>query len=319
MNSILNAEQIRRATEAIHDLVAPSPLIRSSSLSKLIHGNVYLKLESLNICGSFKPRGAFWKLSQLVKSKTVHGVITMSAGNHAQAVAYMAREFGVKAIIYMPENASPLKVERTMKLGAEIKFNGQTLNDSEAIVNQRVSAEGLDLIHPYDDWDIITGQGSIAVEICEALDKVDSVIVPMGGGGLIGGIATYFKAVFPHVNMIGVQNTYSPTIAQILAPEVIPNITSPSKSLADGISVKGRGAITLPIVQENVQEFVVLDEFLIAQAIKWCLQNEHLVAEGAGAAGVGAILHNPKHYSGQNVVVIISGGNIDNDVLKTLL
>lgn len=316
---VINAEHINSAAKVIHTMLSPTPLILSYGLSQLIQGKVYLKLENLQTCQSFKTRGAFWKFQHLSANALKKGVVTMSAGNHAQAVAFMAKEFGTKAFIYMPENASPTKVERTLKLGAQVYFFGQSLNDSEPLVRKKIIEEELEFLHPYDDIDIITGQGSIAVELFNTLDNIDSILIPVGGGGLASGIASYTHAVSPTTQIIGIQSHYCPMLARELAPEAIPELRHPLKTLADGIAVKGKGNISLPILRNHIFDMIVVDEFLIGQAIRWAINQERLVVEGAGAVGISAILQNPKRFLGQIVVIIISGGNLDNNSLMQLL
>ncbi len=312
----LGLEEIRRAAETIRGQVVRTPLVPAERLSQLLGMRLHLKLETLQATGSFKDRGALNKLSSLSEEQRRLGVIAMSAGNHAQGVAFYAQRLGIPATIVMPEFAPFLKVERTRAYGARVVLTGDTLDASAVAAREIAAAEGLTFVHPYDDEAIIAGQGTIGLELLEDLPDVEAVVIPIGGGGLCSGIATAIKALRPEVRIFGVEVALFPSMFQALrglAP------TAGGTTLADGIAVKNPGGLTKPIVSELVEEILLVDELAVENAICLLAEQQKLVAEGAGAAGVAALLAQPERFRGMTVATLLCGGNIDVRLLSAVL
>jgi threonine dehydratase len=309
-------KEIRAAAELVRGQVVRTPLVRAERLAQLTGCELYLKLESLQATGSFKDRGAFVKLSSLDAAQRKRGVIAMSAGNHAQGVAYFAQKLGIPATIVMPEFAPYLTVERTRGFGARVLLTGDTLDASAVAAREIAQKEGLAFVHPYDDERIVAGQGTIGLELIEDLPSLDAVVVPIGGGGIISGIALAAKALKPEIRLYGVEVDRFPSMFQALRG--LPP-TAGGTTLADGIAVKNPGKITLPIIRELVEEVLIVDEPAIEIAICALAEQQKLVAEGAGAAGVAAILAQPQRFAGKKVAAILCGGNIDVRLLSAVL
>jgi len=308
--------EIRQAAALVRGQVVRTPLVKAERLSQQLGCELYLKLENLQATGSFKDRGAFVKLSSLAPEQRRRGVIAMSAGNHAQGVAYFAQRLGIPATIVMPEFAPFLKVERTRSFGARVLLAGDTLDASAVAARELAEKEGFAFVHPYDDERIIAGQGTIGLELIEDLAELDAVIVPIGGGGIISGIALATKALKPSIRLFGVEVAQFPSMYQALRG--LP-ATSGGTTLADGIAVKNPGKLTLPIIQELVQEVLIVDEPAIEQAICSLAEQQKLVAEGAGAAGVAALLAEPQRFAGLKIAAVLCGGNIDVRLFSTVL
>jgi len=308
--------EIRQAAALVRGQVVRTPLVKAERLSQQLGCELYLKLENLQATGSFKDRGAFVKLSSLTPEQRRRGVIAMSAGNHAQGVAYFAQRLGIPATIVMPEFAPFLKVERTRSFGARVLLAGDTLDASAVAARELAEKEGFAFVHPYDDERIIAGQGTIGLELIEDLAELDAVIVPIGGGGIISGIALATKALKPSIRLFGVEVAQFPSMYQALRG--LP-ATSGGTTLADGIAVKNPGKLTLPIIQELVQEVLIVDEPAIEQAICSLAEQQKLVAEGAGAAGVAALLAEPQRFAGLKIAAVLCGGNIDVRLFSTVL
>jgi threonine dehydratase len=308
--------EIRQAAELLQGQVVRTPLVKAERLSQQLGCELYLKLESLQATGSFKDRGAFVKLSSLSAEQRQRGVIAMSAGNHAQGVAYFAQRLGIPATIVMPEFAPFLKVERTKSFGARVMLTGDTLDASAVAARELAQKEGLAFVHPYDDERIIAGQGTIGLELLEDLAALDVVIVPIGGGGIISGIALAAKALKPSIRIVGVEVAKFPSMYEALRG--LP-ATSGGTTLADGIAVKNPGRLTLPIIKELVEEVLIVDEPAVEQAICALAEQQKLVAEGAGAAGVAALLAQPERFAGLKVAAVLCGGNIDVRLFSTVL
>ncbi|MCX6685702.1 MAG: threonine ammonia-lyase [Methanoregula sp.] len=311
-------EQIQDAQRRISDYIIRTPLVFSPTFSEMAGARVYLKLETLQKAGSFKVRGATNKILCNLDTARVRGVVAASAGNHAQGVAVAAHRAGVPATIVMPEWASISKQEATRGYGARIIIRGQTLEESVAHA-QTLSKEGMLFIHPYDDDDVVTGQGTTGLEILDDLPETDMVIVPVGGGGLIAGIATAAKTLRPAVRMIGVQAAGCPSAYEALRTgEPVCVATHPS--LADGIRVATTGTRTLPIIRRLVDRIVLADENVIADAMLLLIERKKVIAEGAGAAPLAALLNNSVPIEPDStVVLVISGGNIDTPRLERTL
>lgn len=309
-------KEIRAAAETIRGQAVRTPLVPAERLSQVLGLTLQLKLESLQATGSFKDRGALVKLTGLDDEQRRRGVIAMSAGNHAQGVAYHAQRLGIPATIVMPEFAPFLKVERTRAYGARVVLTGDTLDASAVAAREIAEAESLTFVHPYDDEAIVAGQGTIGLELMEDWPEVEAVVVPIGGGGLCSGIATAVKALKPEVRIFGVEVDRFPSMYQALRG--LPP-TAGGTTLADGIAVKNPGGLTKPIVGDLVEEILLVDEIAIETAICTLAEQQKLVAEGAGAAGVAALLAQPERFRGMKVATVICGGNIDVRLLSAVL
>lgn len=310
---------IQAARARIKDAVFYTPCALSETLSSILGCRLYLKLENLQMTGSFKDRGSLNKMLQLDDAQKAAGVITASAGNHAQGVAHAAKLCGVKATIVMPETTPLAKIRGTRVLGAEIILHGRGYDDAFDRACELQRKRGATFIHAFDDEAIIAGQGTIGLEILEQVGDPDLVIVPIGGGGLIAGIATAIKSTRPAVSIIGVETERLPAMRESLAAgQVTPQQTT--STLADGIAVAKVGSKTLPIVRELVSAIITVSEEEIANAIMVLLEMEKTLAEGAGAVGFAALYNQHLvDVSDKTVVVVISGGNIDMTILSKII
>ena len=313
---IVNIDNIKEARILLNNRTIITPEIRSNFLSNLVGGNVFLKLENLQYTSSFKARGAFISIDRLEEKKKKKGVIAMSAGNHAQAVAWWAREQGIKATIIMPEQAPFAKVMKTKEYGGNVILKGRTMDEAQSFVSEKINEEGLTLIHPYDNKDVILGQGTIGLEFLEKIPDLDCLIVPIGGGGLISGIAVAAKSINRKIKIFGVQTKKFPTMYNLFKNKQL-NVTG--DTLADGIAVKTPGDITRSIIQKYVDDIILVNEFEIEKAISSLFENERTVSEGAGAVGVAAIMKSPNLFDGLRIGTIICGGNIDARVFASIL
>ena len=312
----ISLENIKSTGKLLSGKVVKTPEVRSQFLSEITEGSVYLKLENLQHTSSFKARGAYVSITNLENSQKKSGVIAMSAGNHAQAVAWWAQQQNIKATIIMPEQAPFSKVMKTKALGADVILKGRTLNESKEFVNELIRKKNLTLIHPYDNSNVILGQGTVALEMCQTLPDLDALVVPIGGGGLISGISVAAKAICPKIKIFGVQTEKFPAVYNVLKGT---NLNITSDTLADGIAVKVPGEITSPIIQRYVDDILLVNEFDIEKAISSLFENERVVAEGAGAAGVAAVINNPNLFANLKVGIVICGGNIDSRVFASIL
>jgi threonine dehydratase len=306
--SAITLETIREAASGLRGLIADTPTTHSRTLSEMTGAEVWLKHENLQFTASFKERGALTKLLSLDAAARTGGVIAMSAGNHAQAVAHHARRLGIPATIVMPRFTPNVKVEHTRAFGAEVILCGESLEDAGECARQIAGERGLCLIHPYDDPDVIRGQGTIALEVLAAQPELDTLVIPIGGGGLIAGNAVAAKGIRPGIEIVGVEAARFPAMRQALAGEPI---QCGESSIAEGIAVKRPGELTLPIVRELVSDILVVDELRIEEAVLLLLEIEKTVVEGAGATALAALLAEPERFAGRRVGLILSGGNID--------
>ncbi len=306
-------EQVYRksveALEVVHKYAHRTPLEHSATFSRITGLNVYLKYENMQKTGSFKVRGALYKVSRV--ASRVKGVVAASAGNHAQGVAYAARCYGLKAVIVMPETASIAKIEATKGYGAEVILYGRVYDEAEQEARRIAREKGYEFIHAFNDVDVIAGQGTIGHELLEQLPSVDAIVVPIGGGGLISGIASVVKTRKPNVKVIGVEPSHAPKmLASLRAGH--PVRIEPKPTIADGLVAKSPGELTYSIVSELVDDIVTVSEEEIAHAIYLLLERCKILAEGAGAVSIAAILSGKVDVErGRNIVAIISGGNID--------
>jgi threonine dehydratase len=316
---MIGIAEIEAARRTLEGVLLPTPTLDSPHLSEEIGARVSLKAESLQRAGSFKLRGAYNKLSGLTEAERRAGVVAASMGNHAQGVALAARLHGIDATNVMPESAPLAKITATRRYGAAVILRGQSFDDAIAHAEHLRDSQGMTLVHAFDDPAIIAGQGTIGLEILEALPDVGTVIVPIGGGGLISGIATAIHAARPDVRIVGVQAAGCAAIEASLAagePVTIPH----ASTIADGIAIKRPGGITLPLIREHVAEIATVEEDEIAHAIMYLLQTMKLQVEGAGAVGVAALLtHKIVPKAGEQVCAILSGGNIDPILLSRVI
>jgi threonine dehydratase len=309
---------IRRAERAIAGAIAKTPLVAVPWLSDIADCDVWLKLETQHPTGSFKERGALNKLLTLNDNERGAGVVAMSAGNHAQGVAYHARRLGIPATIVMPEGTPFTKIDRTQSLGATVVIEGDSLVAARRAADALATERGFVPVHPYDDKEVIAGQGTIALEMLADRPDLDTLIVPIGGGGLISGIAVAAKAINPEIEIIGVQSALYPSMRDVLHGKT-PDIASAAATLAEGIAVKEPGQLTRRIVAALVSEILLTDDTEIEHAIEHLVDREKLVAEGAGAAGVAALIANAARFRGKRVGIVITGGNIDARLLASVL
>lgn len=307
---------VEDAARLLDGAVLRTPLIEAPILSATLGCSLSLKLENLQHTSSFKVRGSFVKLQGLSEAERRRGVVAMSAGNHAQGVAYHAARLGIPATIVMPATTPFSKVERTRAHGARIVLEGRTVADCVARTQALIDEEGLVPVHPFDDPDIIRGQGTLGLEIDADAGHLDSVIVPIGGGGMMAGMAVALKALRPEIRMVGVQVDSFPSMYD--AVKGLPNRAGGS-TLAEGIAVKQPGVLTRRIIAELVDEIVLVPERAIERAVQLLVEQQRVVAEGAGAAGIAALLHAPERFAGEAVATVICGGNIDSRLLSSVL
>ncbi len=310
-------EAIIKAKEVISPYIKDIGLFYSDYFSEILKADIYFKAENLQKTGAFKIRGA---LNCILKNKDkcLNGVITASAGNHAQGVAYGANLLGIKSVIVMPIHTPLVKINNTKKYGAEVILQGNSYDEAQVIATQLSKDKSLFFIHPFDDDDVIAGQGTIGLEILSSLDDIDNIILPIGGGGLAAGVSSYVKAVNPNIKVIGVQSEAVSSMASSIRNKRIVRATGES-FIAEGISVKNISKRTFDICLENVNQIVTVSENQIAAAILDYLEKSKIVVEGAGAAPLAALLSRKIDYKGKKNVVIISGGNIDTNMISRII
>lgn len=309
-------EDIRAAHQRIAGAVVRTPCLHSRTLSEITGAQVWLKFENLQFTASFKERGALNKLLQLGEAEKARGVVTASAGNHAQGVAYHARRLGIPATIVMPRYTPTVKVEQTRDHGAEVILDGETYDDSVAVANTLVEARGLTYVHAFDDAAVIAGQGTIGIEMLEDVPDLDMLVVPIGGGGLMSGIAIAARALRPAIELVGVEAELYPSIWSKLRgrPAQIGGDT-----LAEGIAVKEPGRLTLRILMALLDDLLLVSERELERAVALLLNIEKTVVEGAGAAGLAALISQPDRFRGRKVGLVLCGGNIDTRLLANVL
>jgi threonine dehydratase len=314
--SLLHIDDIRAAAERLRGQVVDTPCLHSRTLSALCGCEVFLKFENHQFTASFKERGALNKMAQLSADERARGVLAVSAGNHAQGVAYHAQRMGVPATIVMPRFAPAVKVENTRRFGAEVVLAGDTFDDARLQGLLLAEARGLTLVHPYDDLDVMAGQGTIALEVLAAQPGIDTLVVAVGGGGLISGMATAARALRPGIQIHGVQTERFPPVWSALHGE--PRECGQA-TIADGIAVKSPGSLTLPLIRERVDDMLLVGEDDIEQAILLLLEIEKTVVEGAGAVGLAALLKHRERFAGRQVGLVLCGGNIEPLVLAEII
>ncbi|WP_425257008.1 threonine ammonia-lyase [Rubrivivax sp. RP6-9] len=306
---------VQAAAERLRGHVLDTPCVESRTLGQIVGCRVFLKFENLQFTASFKERGALNKLLALSEAG-VRGVVAASAGNHAQGVAHHAQRLGMRAVIVMPLHTPTVKVERTRGFGAEVVLHGETFDDARAHALEIAAAQGLHFVHPFDDALVIAGQGTIGLEMLQAQPDLDTLVIAVGGGGLISGIATAVRALQPGMQIIGVQTARFPAMVNTIKGTQHPQGSS---TIAEGIAVGQPGQITRELIRQRVDDLVLVDEGDIEQAIVMLLEIEKTLVEGAGAAGLAALLKEPARFAGQKVGLVLCGGNIDPLLLAAIL
>jgi threonine dehydratase len=309
-------EDIRAAAARLKGAVEHTPCVHSRTLSRLTGAEIWLKFENLQFTASFKERGALNRLLALSEAERRRGVIAMSAGNHAQAVAYHAARLGVRAVIVMPRGSPNSKIRNTEVHGAQVVLEGDSLAEAGSRAREIAAREALVFVHPYEDRLIVAGQGTVGLEMLESVPELDVLVVPVGGGGLISGIAIAAKELKKNIHIYGVESRSYPSMHQRLAG--LP-VKVGGDTIAEGIAVKDVGELAFDVVRRLVDEVFVVEEETIERAVMALIEIEKTVAEGAGAAGLAALLEHPRRFAGRRVGIPISGGNIDSRVLASVL
>ncbi len=316
---MLTIKKVNHASSVLKDAIRKTDIIYSPVFSAEYGSEVYLKTENLQVTGSFKVRGAYYKISQLTEEEKAKGVIACSAGNHAQGVALASKKFGIKSIICMPDGAPISKVEATKSYGAEVVLVPGVYDDAHNEAERLKEENGYTLIHPFDDEDVIAGQGTIGVEILQQLKDADAIIVPVGGGGLVSGVAFAVKSINPKVKVYGVQASGAPSMINSLEHkrvEILPSVST----VADGIAVKEPGALTFELCSKYVDGIVSVDDDQVSAAILALIEKQKMIAEGAGAVSLAAVMFGKiPDIKGKKVVCLISGGNIDVTILSRVI
>lgn len=307
---------VQAAAARIAGAVVRTPCLRSETLSRIFKADIWIKFENLQFTASFKERGALNTLLQLSEEERKRGVIAMSAGNHAQGVAYHAGRLGIPATIVMPSFTPNNKVTHTRNHGATVVLHGDTLSEAAAEAHRRAAAQHLVFVHPYDDARIIAGQGTIALEMLQDAPQLDTLVVPVGGGGMIAGCAVAARGLKPDIRLVGVESAGYSAMRQLLAGEAV---TTGGDTLAEGIAVRDIGQLPLTIARALIDRVVSVDEVAIERAISLFLEVEKTVAEGAGAAGLAALIARPHDFAGRKIGLVLCGGNIDTRLLASVL
>ena len=316
MLGMITLQDIQDAASRLQGQVLDTPCVESRTLSQIVGAQVFLKFENLQFTASFKERGACNKLTLLTPKERAQGVVAMSAGNHAQGVAYHAQRLGLRAVIVMPRFTPGVKVERTRGFGAEVVLHGDTLEEARAHAYALADKQGLTFVHPYDDEAVAAGQGTLGLEMLQAVPGLDTLVIAVGGGGLIAGVATAAKAFKPGIEVIGVQTTRFPAMVNAIQGTHHPQGTS---TIAEGIAVGTPGKITQEVVRRLVDDLVLVDEGDIEQAVLMLLEIEKTLVEGAGAVGLAAMLRHPERFRGKKVGLVLCGGNIDPLLLAAII
>jgi threonine dehydratase len=317
MTAGIGPADIEAAAARLAGQVLDTPCVESRTLSQIVGAQVFLKFENLQFTASFKERGALNKLSAMVHSgQPIRGVIAASAGNHAQGVAHHAQRLGLRAVIVMPLATPTVKIERTRGFGAEVVLHGDSFDQAREHATTLAEAQGLTFIHPFDDPLVIAGQGTIGIEMLRAQPGIDTLVIAVGGGGLISGIATAVRAIKPGVEIVGVQTARFPAMFNLIKGTTHAQGAS---TIAEGIAVGQPGRLTRELVRQLVDDLVLVDEGDIEQAIVMLLEIEKTLVEGAGAAGLAALLKDPARYAGRKVGLVLCGGNIDPLLLSAII
>jgi threonine dehydratase len=312
----LTLDHVRAAHDRIRDSIVATPTLYSQTLSKLTGANIYLKFENLQFTAAYKERGALNAILLLSEEQRNKGVIAASAGNHAQGLSYHGTRLGIPVTIVMPVPTPTVKVMQTESVGGKVVLFGETFDDAYKHARQLEAEQGLTFVHPFDDPNVAAGQGTVALEMLESIPSLDMLVVPIGGGGLLSGMGTAARALKPDIGLIGVQAELYPSMYALLN-----NLQMPCEgdTLAEGIAVKIPGAFTSEVIRELVDEIVLVNEAQLETAVSLLLQIEKTVVEGAGAAGLAAMMAHPEKFAGKNVGVVLCGGNIDTRLLANVL
>ena len=316
---MLDLKKIYEAKERIKDIVVDTPFSYAPYLSEIASCEVYLKKENLQVTGAFKIRGAYNKIASLSDEQRACGVVAASAGNHAQGVALSASKFGIKAVIVMPESTPLTKVNGVKHFGAQVILAGANYDEAYAYATEYGEKYSLTFVHPFEDEEVIAGQGTVALDILDKCEDLDAVLIPVGGGGLIAGMASAFKAINPKIEIIGIGALGAPAFKNSFESRCAIDSTS-VRTIADGIAVRDTSEITLSHALECVDRIISVDDEEIASAILFLLEKQKLVVEGAGSVGVAALLHHKlSHLKGKKVAVVLSGGNMDVTLLSVII
>jgi threonine dehydratase len=316
MSDLLTLDHVRAAHARIRDSIVETPTLHSQTLSKLTGANIYLKFENLQFTAAYKERGALNAILLLSEQQRSKGVIAASAGNHAQGLSYHGTRLGIPVTIVMPVPTPTVKVMQTESVGGKVVLFGETFDDAYKHARQLEAEQGLTFVHPFDDPNVAAGQGTVALEMLESIPSLDMLVVPIGGGGLLSGMGTAARGLKPDIGLIGVQAELYPSMYALLK-----NLQMPCEgdTLAEGIAVKIPGAFTSEVIRELVDEIVLVSEAELETAVSLLLQIEKTVVEGAGAAGLAAVMANPEIFAGKNVGIVLCGGNIDTRLLANVL
>ena len=316
---MLDIKKIYEAKERIKDIVVDTPFSYAPHLSEVALCKVYLKKENLQVTGAFKIRGAYNKIASLSDEQRACGVVAASAGNHAQGVALSASKFNIRAVIVMPESTPLTKVNGVKHYGAEVILAGSNYDEAYAYATEYGKKNSLTFVHPFEDEEVIAGQGTVAIDILDKCDELDAVLIPVGGGGLIAGMASAFKSINPEIEVIGVSALGAPAFKNSFEHKCAIDSTS-VRTIADGIAVRDTSEITLGHALECVDRIISVDDEEIASAILFLLEKQKLVVEGAGSVGVAALLHDKlPHLKAKKVAVVLSGGNMDVTLLSVII
>ncbi len=316
MSELLTLDHVRAAHDRIRDSIVATPTLHSQTLSKLTGANIYLKFENLQFTAAYKERGALNAILLLTDEQRNKGVIAASAGNHAQGLSYHGTRLGIPVTIVMPIPTPTVKVMQTESVGGKVVLFGETFDDAYKHARQLEAEQGLTFVHPFDDPNVAAGQGTVALEMLESIESLDMLVVPIGGGGLLSGMGTAARALKPDIGLIGVQAELYPSMYAL-----INNLQMPCEgdTLAEGIAVKVPGSFTSEVIRDLVDEIVLVSEAQLESAVSLLLQIEKTVVEGAGAAGLAAVMANPEIFAGKNVGIVLCGGNIDTRLLANVL
>ena len=313
---LLTLDDVRAAARRIEGAVVKTPMMHSITLSEITGADIWLKFENLQFTAAYKERGALNALLQLTEEQRNKGVIAASAGNHSQGLSYHGRRLGVPVTIVMPSTTPSVKVMQTESVGGNVVLHGETFDEAYAYARELEAERGLTFVHPFDDPQVAAGQGTVALEMLELKDDFDCLVVPIGGGGLMSGMATVAKALKPDIEMVGVQAALYPSMYSAITGE---DLLCGGDSLAEGIAVKEPGAFTRQIIGQLVDEILLVEEPRLERAVSLLLQIEKTVVEGAGAAGLAAVLSYPEKFAGKTVGLVLCGGNIDTRLLANVL
>lgn len=316
---MLNLKKIKEASVRIKDIAVDTPFSYAPYLSEISDSEIYLKKENLQITGAFKIRGAYNKIASLSKEQMACGVVAASAGNHAQGVALSASKFGIKAVIVMPQTTPLTKINGVKHFGAEVILAGGNYDEAYSYALKYAKEHSSTFVHPFEDEDVIAGQGTVALEVLDKCQDLDAIVVPIGGGGLIAGISTAVKEINPDIKVIGVSALGAPAFKNSFDMKQ-PIDSTNVRTIADGIAVRDTSSITLSYALKNVDEVISVDDEEIASAMLYLLEKQKLVVEGAGSVGVAALLHDKlKHLQNKKIAIVLSGGNVDVTLLSVII